>query len=95
MIAEVIGRSWDDVLGALDEVISTPDVDNAVSDAAAAELAEPLEEEHLDEEDLQSADEEGAEEQQTESAPESVDDANAEGPCHRRQGCAGRRRRLR
>jgi hypothetical protein len=66
VISEVIGRSWDDVLGALDEIISTPDVDNAVSDAAAAELAEPLEEEHPDEE--------GTEEQQTEAA----DDAAAE-----------------
>jgi hypothetical protein len=74
VIAEVIGRSWDDVLAALDEIISTPDVDNAVSGAAAAELAEPLEEEHLDEDEPESADEESTEEQQTESA----DDAAAE-----------------
>ncbi len=78
VIAEVIGRSWDDVLGALDEIISTPDVDNAVSEAAAAELAEPLEEEHLDEEALQSDDEDGTEKQQTESAAASADDADAE-----------------
>ncbi len=71
-IAEVIGRSWDDVLGALDKIISIPDVDSAVSDAAAAELAEPVEEE-----DLQSADEQGTEDQQTESAAESVDGADA------------------
>src|SRR5271155_6267854 len=51
-IADVVGRSWDDVLGAVDEILSTPDVDTAVSDAAAAELAEPVEEE-----DLESADE--------------------------------------
>ncbi|HEY9303819.1 MAG TPA: primosomal protein [Mycobacterium sp.] len=74
VIAEIVGRSWDDVLGALDEIISTPDVDTAVSEAAAAELAEPLEEEQLDEED---ADEERAEEQPTASATESVD-ADAE-----------------
>jgi hypothetical protein len=43
-IADVIARSWDDVLGAVDEIVSTPEVDSAVSDAAAAELAEPLEE---------------------------------------------------
>jgi hypothetical protein len=67
VIAEVVGRSWDDVLGALDEIISTPDVDSAVSDAAAAELAEPVEEEHLEEDDSDS-DEEGTEEQETESA---------------------------
>jgi hypothetical protein len=68
-IAEIIGRSWDGVLAALDDIISTPDVDNAVSEAAAAELAEPLEEEELDEEDV--------EEQPTESAVESAEDAEA------------------
>ena len=51
VIAEIIGRSWDDVLGAVDEIISTPDVDSAVSDVAAAELTQPFEEEHLEEED--------------------------------------------
>ena len=44
-IAEVVARSWDDVLGAVDEIVSIPDVDTAASDAAAAELAEPFEEE--------------------------------------------------
>ena len=79
VIAEVIGRSWDDVLSALDEIISIPDVDSAVSDAAAAELAEPVEEEHLDEEDsgTHKESDEGTEEQQTESAAKSVDDADA------------------
>ena len=48
VIADVVARSWDDVLGAVDEIISTPDVDTAVSDAAAAELAEPIEEEELE-----------------------------------------------
>ncbi|MGA8545532.1 MAG: primosomal protein [Mycobacterium sp.] len=65
-IAEIVGRSWDQVLAALDEIITVPDVDSAVSEVAAAELAEPLEEEDLDEE--------SAEEEQTESA----DDAAAE-----------------
>ena len=44
-IADVVARSWDDVLSAVDEIVSTPDVDSTVSDAAAAELAEPVEEE--------------------------------------------------
>jgi hypothetical protein len=70
-IAEVIGRSWDDVLGAVDEIISTPDVDSAISDAAAAELAEPVEEEHLEEDD--SATGEDDEAQEAESADESAD----------------------
>jgi hypothetical protein len=70
VIAEVIGRSWDDVLGALDEIISIPDVDSAISDAAAAELAEPVEEEHLEEDDSSTHQESdaGTEEQETESA---------------------------
>lgn len=72
-IAEVIGRSWDDVLGAVDEIISTPDVDRALSDAAAAELAEPVEEEHVEGDDS-AADEEG-EAQETESEAESADAA--------------------
>jgi hypothetical protein len=70
-IAEVIGRSWDDVLGAVDEIISTPDVDSAISDAAAAELAEPVEEEHLEEDD--SATGEDDEAQEVEPADESAD----------------------
>jgi hypothetical protein len=71
VIAEVIGRSWDDVLGAVDEIISTPDVDSAISDAAAAELAEPVEEEHVEEDD--SATDEKDEAQEAESAAESAD----------------------
>jgi hypothetical protein len=43
-IADVVGRGWDDVLKAVDEIVSIPDVDSAVSDKAAAELAEPVEE---------------------------------------------------
>jgi len=75
-IAEVIGRSWDDVIRALDEIVSTPDVESAASEAAAAELAEPVEEEHVEEEDLEITDD-GADEEQTESAAESVDDTDA------------------
>jgi hypothetical protein len=43
-IAEVIGRSWDDVLSAIDDIISTPEVDAALSAKAADELAEEPEE---------------------------------------------------
>jgi hypothetical protein len=38
-IAAVIGRSWDDVLSAIDDVVSTPEVDEALSAKAADELA--------------------------------------------------------
>jgi hypothetical protein len=43
-IAEVIGRSWDDVLSAIEDIISTPDVDEDLSAKAADELAEEHEE---------------------------------------------------
>ncbi len=86
VIAEVIGRSWDDVLGALDEIISIPDVDSAISDAAAAELAEPVEEEHLEEEDSETG------EESTGGARDRVCRGRRESPCHRRRGCARRRR---
>jgi hypothetical protein len=83
VIAEVIGRSWDDVLGAVDEIISTPDVDSAISDAAAAELAEPVEEEHVEEDDSAS-DQEGdaggeAQEAETAEAPEDAEKPRAAG----------------
>ncbi|AKN18004.1 hypothetical protein MHAE_16206 [Mycobacterium haemophilum DSM 44634] len=39
-IAEIIGRSWDDVLSAIDKVLSTPEVNAAMSAKAADELAE-------------------------------------------------------
>jgi hypothetical protein len=47
-IADVVARGWDDVLSAVDEIVQIPDVDSAVSEAAAAELAEPFEEEVAD-----------------------------------------------
>jgi hypothetical protein len=63
-IAAVVARSWDGVLSAVDEIVSIPDVDTAVSEAAAAELAEPVEEE-----EPESADEpEAAQEEQAEAA---------------------------
>ncbi|MDT5018342.1 MAG: hypothetical protein QOD39_4502 [Mycobacterium sp.] len=56
-IEAIVGRGWDNVVDALDEVISTPDVDSAASKKAEAELAEPApepeepEEEAVDEVD--------------------------------------------
>ena len=55
-IAAVVGRSWDNVIAAIDEIVSTPDVDDKVSAQAAAELAETVEDEADDlEEDLEDA----------------------------------------
>ena len=59
-IADVVGRGWDDVLKAVDEIVSIPDVDSKASDAAAAELAEPFEEE-VPETEPETADEPAAE----------------------------------
>ncbi|HYB39870.1 MAG TPA: primosomal protein [Mycobacterium sp.] len=52
-IAEIIGRSWDDVLTAIDGIVRTPDVDAETSARAADELVEPV-----DDEDVESADDE-------------------------------------
>lgn len=40
-IGAVIGRNWDNVVDAIDEVITTPDADTAASEKAAAELEGP------------------------------------------------------
>ncbi len=67
-IADVVGRGWDDVLGAVDKIVSIPDFDSKLSEAAAAELAEPVEEEVVE------AEPETVDEQE----PETVADENAE-----------------
>jgi hypothetical protein len=54
-IAEIIGRSWDDVLAAIDEIISIPEVDAALSEKAAEELAEEPEEPEAPAEDIDEA----------------------------------------
>src|SRR5689334_12577138 len=40
-IESVIGRGWDNVVDAIDAIVTIPDVDKAASEKAAAELAEP------------------------------------------------------
>lgn len=69
-IAEIIGRSWDDVLKAIDEVVSTPEVDEKLSEQAAEELEE--------EEPAQDADEETDEtaEESTEDTEEDTEDSD-------------------
>lgn len=54
-IAMVVGRSWDNVLTAIEEILTTPDVDPTASAAAAAELAEPAPKDELDD-DLDAVD---------------------------------------
>jgi hypothetical protein len=48
-IGIIVGRSWDNVIAAIDEIIATPDVDEEQSTKAAEELAEPAPEEELSE----------------------------------------------
>ncbi|BBZ62111.1 protein export chaperone SatS [Mycolicibacterium monacense] len=56
-IEAVIARSWDGVLDAIDEIVTTPDVDAAASEKAAAELEEPAPEEDEDTEAAATAEE--------------------------------------
>lgn len=75
-IAEIIGRSWDDVLKAIDDVVSTPEVDEKLSERAEEELEEELEEVEEDEaaEESDEATDE-AEESAQESAEEDDEDS--------------------
>jgi hypothetical protein len=64
-IEAVIGRGWDNVVDALDDIITTPDVDQAASEKAEAELAEPAPEPEVEEEavdEIEEADESEVEE---------------------------------
>lgn len=69
-IEAVIARAWDNVVDALDEVITTPDVDTAASQKAEAELAEPApepEEDELVEEVSEAETTDGAEEEESDA----------------------------
>ena len=76
-IAAVIGRNWDKVVDAIDEVVTTPDVDEKASEKAAAELKEPKPEpEEVDEVDEvveTQADDAEVEESDSEEASDSED----------------------
>jgi hypothetical protein len=76
-IAEIIGRSWDDVISAIDGVVSTPEVDAAAAEKAADELAEERdepEEDTEDESDDEAVDEASDESDEAEEADEAEDD---------------------
>lgn len=68
-IGEIIGRGWDDVLSAVEAIVTTPEVDEKLSAKAADELAEEPEEEETD--DAEAADE--ADEDAVDEADESAD----------------------
>ncbi|CAN5518261.1 hypothetical protein BH11ACT7_BH11ACT7_26630 [soil metagenome] len=44
-IAAIVGRNWDGIIAAVDDIITTPEVEEKLSEKAAAELAEPAPEE--------------------------------------------------
>lgn len=80
-IATIIGRSWDDVLSAIEGIISTPDVDADASSKAADELAEEREESPEETDDDGGEDEEAAdapEDEATEEDEEDDEDEEAE-----------------
>jgi hypothetical protein len=80
-IAEIIARSWDDVISAIDGVVSTPEVDAAAAEKAADELAEERdepEEDTEDESDDEAVDEsdEASDESDDEAVDEAVDESD-------------------
>ena len=74
-IGAVVQKGWEKVVDAIEDVISTPDVDSAASAKAKAELDEPRDEEEVDESGVgASADDDG----NTDSAAEVTDTGDDE-----------------
>jgi hypothetical protein len=86
-IAGIIGRSWEDVLSAIEEIISTPDVDAEVSAKAADELAEEREEpeEEAEEPTEESDGQRGEVSEDGEAADELEDEATDEADSDREE----------
>jgi len=74
-IETVIGRSWDNVVDAIDEIVTIPDVDKAASEKAEAELAEPAPEPEVVEEVEEVADDTDADaDAETDTEAEEADE---------------------
>jgi hypothetical protein len=73
-VEAVIGRGWDNVVDAIDQIVTIPDVDKAASEKAEAELAEPAPEP----EPVPEADETGEAEADTEDADDTEPEADVE-----------------
>jgi hypothetical protein len=73
-IEMVIGRSWDNVVDAIDEIVTIPDVDKAASEKAEAELAEPAPEPEEVEEVEEVADDTDADDAEAETEAEESDE---------------------
>lgn len=72
-IADIIARSWDDVLGAIEGLITTPEVDAALSAEAADELAVEPEEPEEPEDEAEQAATEPAQRAETPAAEDTAD----------------------
>jgi hypothetical protein len=77
-IAEVINRSWDGVLGAIEEIVSTPEVDADVSAKAAEELAEDPKEPAEPTDEKQDAADEVAETDEAEESDDEEDEKDTQ-----------------
>lgn len=76
-IAEVIARSWDDVLAAIDGIVTIPEVDEKLSEKAAGELAEERDEVEEDEDTGDTVDADAGEAVEESADPEDeADDAD-------------------
>ena len=74
-IETVIDRAWDNVVDAIDEIVTIPDVDAAAAEKAEAELAEPAPEQEDDEEIAEAdADTETTDDTEAEADVEESDD---------------------
>lgn len=78
-IGAIVGKSWDSVVDAIDEIAATPDVDEELSAAADAELLAAAENAVDNEDDLEDADELDLLDEESESETDgSEDDAEDE-----------------
>lgn len=73
LVGEIVARGWDTVVSEIDDVVTTPTVDEGAAAKAAAELAEPFED---DAEDIDAADEVAAD---ATDADADADDVTADG----------------
>ncbi|BBY65304.1 protein export chaperone SatS [Mycolicibacterium helvum] len=76
VVGEIVGRGWDGVLSAIDEVITVPEVDERAAKVAADELDEPYEDE-TDEPVDSEADEDATDDAEVESDAEETVTARA------------------
>jgi len=75
-IGEIVGKNWDNVMAAIDEITSVPDVDQTLSAKATRELAEPAPPE--DDTDKSDESEDSAAEPAKHMAAEQSDEDDAE-----------------